>query len=112
MKKRFYSHLIDIESINLSLYLLDLNERQKQELMLIVESNIHHVVIDTVMSELSEEDKKKFLSHLAAEKHEEIWSLLEGKIKNIEEKIKQAVQVLKQELHKDIMEVKKTPHRH
>ncbi len=107
MSKYFYSHLIDIESIYLSLYILDLNEKEKQKLMLIVESSIHHVVIDTVLSELSEEDKKNFLAHLASDKHDEIWKLLQKKTKNIEEKIKQAVYELKRELHKDIRDLKK-----
>lgn len=106
MKKHFYSHLIDTESIYLSLYILDLNEKERQELMKIVESSVHHVIIDTIMSELSEEDKKIFLTHLASEKHDKLWKLLQEKTKNIEEKIKQAVFELKRELHKDIRSLK------
>ena len=54
--------------------------------------------------ELPEEDKKIFLKHLHVNDHEKIWQHLRLKIKNIEEKIKNAAEDLKTGLHKDIKE--------
>lgn len=102
MQKHFYNHLIEIDSVYTVLDLLDLNSDERQNLMIIVESTVHHVVLDTVLSELSEEDKKEFLSHLAKNKHEEIWILLNNKVKNVEKKIKKAVEKVKNDFHTDM----------
>ncbi len=107
MNKHFYSHLIEVDSIYIKLNLLDLTTEEQQELITIVESSIHHVVIDTILSELEEEDKKAFLSHVALENHTDIWNLLTKKIDNVEKKIQLAIDALKEELHKDIEEAKK-----
>lgn len=106
MKRHFYSHLIEIDSLYISLHLLDMKKEEREELVVIVESSVHHVVLDTVLSELSESDKKTFLSHVAAEKHDNIWNLLQTKTKNIDKKILRAIEKLKKDLHKDIVKVK------
>lgn len=107
MKKHFYSHLIEVETIHVALDELELETGEKKELVEIMESSIHHVVVDTVLDELSGEDKKKFLAHIAAENHDELWNLLNTKIKKPEQKIKKAVDELKTHLHKDIKKAKK-----
>ena len=107
MKKHFYSHLIEIDSIMVSLATLDISAKEKQELILIVESSVHHLVVDTVLSELVEEDKKIFIIHLAKENHIGLWTFLNHKIHNVEDKIRQAVSGLVSELHQDIEKTKK-----
>lgn len=100
--KHFYSHLIETSSLTLEIGNMNLSQEERVHLISLVESNLHHVVLDAVLSELNEEDKKYFLKHLAMEKHDEIWKLLNEKTKNIEEKIKKAAEDLKKELHRDI----------
>ncbi|MBP7967137.1 hypothetical protein KAZ66_02580 [Candidatus Woesebacteria bacterium] len=107
MKPHFYSHVIEIDSIHNSLDELGLETQEKHELIIIVESSIHHVVMDTVLSELSERDKKLFLGHVVSKEHEKIWDLISMKIENVESKIKHAVENFKQKLHEDIKETKK-----
>lgn len=107
MKKHFYTHLIEIDTIYTELETLPIHKHEKDELVEIVHSTIHHVVIDTVLSELPEEDKKTFLSHVHAEDHTSIWNLLKEKIDQSESKIQKAVDRLKQEFHQDIDEMKK-----
>ncbi len=85
---------------------MGLSDEQKTHLIGLIESNLHHVILDAILSELSSEDKKKFLEHVAREKHGEIWDLLRDKVDNIEEKIVKAADDLKRELHEDIKEVK------
>lgn len=107
MKKHFYSHIIHIESVFITLDLMDMKSHEREELMMLVESSVHHMVLDTVLSKLSDADKKEFLSHLAADRHDDIWVLLKSKTKNIETHILKAVEKLKKDLHKDIVRVKR-----
>lgn len=107
MQKLFYTHLIEIDSVFTVLDLLDMNQHERQELMIIVESTIHHVVVDTVLTELSEEDKKIFLKHLAQDNHDEIWVLLNAKIKHPDKKIQKAVDKIKKDFHNDMKKVMK-----
>ena len=102
MKKHFYTHLIEIDSLFISLDLLDMKKEEREELMLIIESTVHHAVVDVVLTELSHNDKKVFLSHLAHGKHDDIWTLLKAKTKNIEDKIHKAAHSVKESFHKDI----------
>ncbi|MFA9288977.1 MAG: hypothetical protein ACEQSA_03805 [Weeksellaceae bacterium] len=105
-KKHFYSHIIDIETIHISLDELELDPDDKKELVEIVETTVHHVVLDTVLSELPKEHKKTFLKHLAEEKHEDLWKLVKEHVSDAEDQIHKAVQKVKHELHADIREAK------
>ena len=105
-KKYFYTHIIDTSILSLELGNMDLTSKERLHLVSLIDSNIHHAVLDLILSELSPLDKKIFLTHLASENHDKVWKFLNGKVKNIEEKIKKTVEELKQELHKDIKEVK------
>jgi len=106
MQKYFYSNLIDTTSITLELAEMDLTQEERVHLVSLVESNIHHAILDIVLSELSEEDKKEFLNHLTSDNHDKVWELLNSKVEHIEDKIKVAAQELKKELHKDIREAR------
>lgn len=107
MRKYFYSHLVETDSIVTALDGLSLTEEEKIHLIGIIDSSLHHAVLDAVLSELSENDKKVFLEHMMEEENEKIWKFLNSKVDNIEEKIKKTAADLKEELHKDIKEVKK-----
>lgn len=105
--KQFYSHLIEIESITLELDKLDLSEDQKYHLASLIDSSLHHQVLDAVLSELSDSDKRVFLQHLNEDDHDKIWKFLNEKIDNIEEKIKKTAEDLKEELRQDLKRAKK-----
>lgn len=98
----FYSHIIAFNNLHKSLDGADFNDYQRKELLLIAEESIHHVVLDTVMSELSEEDKKIFLSNLHQENHEKTWTHLKENIMHVEDKIVNAAHSLLRSLHLDI----------
>lgn len=106
MKKHFYSHIIEIDSVFVAMDLLDMEKHEREELILIVESSVHHVVMDIVLSQLSEPDKKVFLSHMMEDRHDDIWDLLNAKTKHIETHIRKGVDKLKDDLHKDITRAK------
>ncbi|KKT74435.1 MAG: hypothetical protein UW69_C0036G0008 [Microgenomates group bacterium GW2011_GWA2_44_7] len=101
-KRHFYSHLVEFESIYVALQEVQLSSQEREHLVSVAESSLHHVVMDAILSELSEGDKKTFLKHLAGNNHEKIWEFLNGKVNKIEDKIKKAAEELKKELHRDI----------
>lgn len=104
--KQFYSHLIEIESIVVELDKMDLTEEQKIHLTSLIDSSLHHTILDAVLSELLPHDKRAFLNHLKEDNHSKIWKFLNEKVDNIEEKIKKAADDLKDELHEDLKEAK------
>ena len=83
---------------------MNLKNEERLHLLQLAESNVHHAIIDAVLSELSEEDKQKFIEHLNSDDHDKIWELLNSKVENVEDKIKKAAEEIKKELHKDIEE--------
>ena len=106
IKQQFYSQIIETDSLTVALQSLDLNEDEHKHLEMLIESTIHHEIIDAILSELSEEDKKVFLRHLASDNHEKIWDHLMDKVDTVEEKIKKVADDLKKEIHKDIEETR------
>ncbi|KKQ57322.1 MAG: hypothetical protein US77_C0022G0013 [Microgenomates group bacterium GW2011_GWC1_38_14] len=104
MKKAFYSHLIDTSSISLALGDMELTQEERIHLISLVESSLHHAVLDMILSELNEGDREEFVKQLADEDDEKIWNFLNKKIDNIEKKIRNTAEELKKELHKDIKE--------
>ncbi|HEX7042235.1 MAG TPA: hypothetical protein VF189_03205 [Patescibacteria group bacterium] len=106
MKKHFYSHIVETESLVIALSDLNLSEQEKVHLIGIIDSSLQHAILDAVLSELSEKDKKEFLDQMSSEDNEKIWKFLNGKVENIEEKIKKVAKDLKEELHKDIKSVR------
>jgi len=107
MKRHFYSDIIRLDLIIEELGTLDLTRAQRAELVVLVESSVHNIILDTVLSELSEKEKKVFLSHVAHGSHDHIWKLLDKRAGDIEHKISRAVHELKKELFADICEAKK-----
>ncbi len=105
-KKHFYSHLVETDSIVVLINELDASDEEKAHLIALVDSQLHHTILDAILSELSEDDKRSFLKHLMHEEHDKIWNHLNSKVDNIEVKIKKAADDLKQELHEDIKEAK------
>jgi len=106
-KGHFYEKVIETSRISLELGDMNLSSEERRELTIMVNKQIHAVVLDTVLSELSIEDKKIFLKNLAENNHEKIWQHLRLKINKIEEKIKQSIEKTKKELLEDIEKAKK-----
>ena len=105
-QKHFYSHIVEIKDIHIKLDKLDLSIEEREELLFILESSMHNAVIDVVLSHLDKQDKKLFLSYIAAGDHKSIWKLLKEKAENIENKISDVLEKLKLDFHKDIDNVK------
>jgi (p)ppGpp synthase/HD superfamily hydrolase len=105
--KHFYSHLISIESLVIELDSMELSDKEKMHLTELIDSSLHHTVLDAILAELDEDDKKLFFKHLREQKHDKIWEILNTKAEGIESKIQKVAEELKKELHEDIKEAKK-----
>lgn len=103
----FYTHLIEIESIIAELDKMDLSKEEKLHLAKLVDESLHHTILDAIFSQLNEEEKQVFATHLKGNDHEKIWKFLKEKIDNVEDKIKSAAKDLKVRLHEDLKEVKR-----
>lgn len=106
MKRHFYHHIVNTDDIVIELETMELSEQEKTHLVALLHSSIHYTVLDAVLSELSDEDKKKFLEHSVSSEHGKTWQFLEEKVANAEDKITTAVEKLKKEFKKDIQELK------
>lgn len=107
MRKHFYSHIATTESVVIKLHGLEMSDEQRLHLIALMDSSLHHVILDAILAELTPADKKIFLKELASDDHEAIWKFLRSKITGIEDKIQKAAEDLKDELHGDINEVSK-----
>lgn len=106
MKTQFYDHLIEIKYLHEELETLDLSSSEKDELKQHVHSSIHYVALDIVLSELSLDHKKKFIEHLNAASHDELWKHLKENTKDIEEKLKTAIHQVAAEFQNEIKRIK------
>jgi len=104
-KKQFYSQIVETESVVVKLHDMKLKDDEKAHLVALMDSSLHHVILDAILSELSQGDKKLFLKELATDDHDAVWKFLRGKITGIEGKITKVADDLKKELHEDIKEV-------
>lgn len=105
--KHFYSHLIEIDSIIVRLDEMGLSKEEKLHLAHLVDSSLHHTILDAVLSQLKDEDKRVFIAHLNDGNHDKIWKFLNEKISEVEMKIKKAAESLKSQLEKDLKEAEK-----
>ena len=104
MKKHFYSSVVETSSISLALAEMDMTNDERKHLINLVEENLHHAILDAVLSELSDKDKQEFIELFAEGQDDKVWALLRDRVDNIEDKIKKTADDLKKELHKDIEE--------
>jgi len=104
--KFFYSHIVEITEVTVRINELDLTEDEKNHLMSLLEANIHSTVIENILSQLQEDDKKQFLKNLVANNNQIILEHLKIKIEKLEDKIKNSVEELKKDLLKDLEDVR------
>lgn len=103
----FYSHLVEIDSITLALDEMNLSDTQKKHLASLIDSTIHHEVLDIIFSKLSLKDKEMLMHKIKKNPEDkEIMKILNEKVDNIESDIKEAVIKLKMQLHEDIKEAR------
>lgn len=104
----FYTKIIEIETITTELHAMDLSDKERDHLFSLVESSLHNTILDEILSNLSETDKKAFLHRLKENPEDEkLMEFLAEKIDGIEDKIKKASNDLIKEMHEDIKEARR-----
>lgn len=106
MKKHFYNDLVSLDTLVDDLNLLEATAEEKKELAELAHEHLHETILDAILSELTDRDKKIFLANVAYETHDKTWKHLNEKVENVEDKIKTAAERLKTELREDAKRVK------
>lgn len=106
MNKKFHEHLIETRDLEIELDTLELTSDEKGHLLALAHSSFYHVALDTTLSELPEHAKNTFLENLASKPHDQIWQHLKTVTRDLELKIKAALEGTKQSLLEDIVEAK------
>lgn len=106
MIKHFYSYHVEIDSIIIEIESLPIKEHEKKHLIALAESQVHHAILDSILSELNPDDKKIFLAQLNTKDQERIWSFLREKVKDVENKIEKTAGKIKKELYRDLKGLK------
>lgn len=103
----FYTKIVRKDILIEELETLTLNSEEKMHLSALIDSSLHHAILDEVLSNLSDDDKKLFLKMLSEEKdHEKVLEFLKEKIEDIEAKIQKVSDQLIKAMHEDVKEAK------
>ncbi len=103
----FYQKYIVIESLIEELHGMDLSNEERHHLSTLLDSSLHHAILDEILSNLSEPDKNVFLLKINQNPDDEkLMEFLNQRIENIEGKIRKVSNDLIKEMHKDIKEAK------
>ncbi len=99
----FYTKLITIEPLLQEMDSLDLSEEEREHLSNLIDSSLHHVILDQILSNLSDEDKKVFLKKFSDNPNDDkLLEFLNQKVENIEDKIKNVSDELVTKMHSDV----------
>lgn len=99
--------LLNQDSLLHELGLNDFDSKQQSELFGLMMDILEVKVLDAVLSELSEEEKKEFTIILLGESTDEARKYLDKRIKNLDSKLDDVVKAFKQELVEDVESAKK-----
>lgn len=102
----FYTHLVEVEEIYLEIEKLEITKGNKKYLSTLVESSVHHTIVNAVLSELPNDQKKLVINHLLKKNHHGVWKVIGPKKDLVENKIKKTFKELKNEILKDIKDSK------
>ena len=100
--KYFFEEIIEIERIPTLLASDEFSENERQYLLNLAKSSIHHKVIDLVLTELADEQMKLFFIEAldTSEDHASTLEMLKAKVEGIEEKVVILVKEAELELEK------------
>lgn len=106
MSKLFYDHLINLEDLEEAMREHALEPEEKEELHQLIDEMIHHRVLGCILDQLPREHHEEFLNRFHNAPHDTrivvFLQIKTPKEVDIEEKILEEVQKLKQELLEEI----------
>ena len=101
----FYDHLIlDLDEVYAEVEQLEIQPRERRELVGLIDETTHHTVLDTILNHLDKAHHEKFLHRFHQAPHDpEHLQYLREKVDDIEEKINDAIHDLKQILLQELI---------
>ncbi len=103
MAKIFYDHLTITEEITVELDNYQIDKEEKEEIIQLMDENIHHRVLDVILKKLPKEKHNEFLKQFAASPQDlKLLDYLRQEIADIEELITQEAKLVKKELLAEI----------
>lgn len=103
----FYDRLVNIHELHIEFDRLELPVPERNELIKIADSTIHHEVFDLIMIELPKEHKVYFLEIFSSDPADpKILDFLKEKIPGFEDKVKARATQIKEELAKHVRKIK------
>lgn len=101
----FYQRIISLDAALEELDQIDLSYDEKLQLTSLIDSNLHNLILDEILSNLSEEEKRVFLKKLHDNPDDDkLLEFLKEKVEDIEVKIKKVSDELTDKIKKDIKE--------
>lgn len=112
MSQIFYDHLIILEKVEAEISLQKLSPEEKEEVNQLIEESVHFRVMTRILDHLPREHHEEFLKLFQYEPHSEsVLAFLKEKVSDIEERIKEEISLLEQELLEDLKSLKPLPKR-
>lgn len=98
----FYDHLIEPERIEAHLSRIDAQPHERDHVVAVVRSTIHHDIMDAVLGRLPDDYKDSLLDHVALDKHDEALALLAQHIHDLEVLVRHIADVHIAQLEEDV----------
>ncbi len=111
MAKIFYDHLVIIEEVIQELDNYQLTKDDREELIRLIDQNLHHSVLNLILNNLPAEKHEQFLSDFHKTPHDKkLLEYLKKEVSaDIDEKIKKEAQRVKKEI---LAEIKRSQKKH
>lgn len=99
----FYKQFLTLQNLETQLDSKNLGVQEKDQLMQIVISSLHHEVITLILSQLPLHSHQIFLLLIKTEpQNPKLWEWLEERIKGIKEKIAKQIKTVEQEFMEEL----------
>ena len=99
----FYDHIILIHEIHSEVEMLDVSEKDKKEMVQLIEETVHQRILHSILDHLHKDHHEEFLTRFqAAPQDGALLDFLREKVADIEERIKEAAEEIKYELLKEV----------
>jgi len=107
-KKVFFSHLIEVDPLIMLVEEILQAEKEKLEILDMIDSTLHHRIVDRILQELDEQHHEIFMHEYSQNpSNEEILVFLKKQIPDIEKVICNEAQLTQASLFEDIKKLKK-----
>lgn len=107
--KIFYDHLTVFEEITIELDKYKFDRQEREEIVRLVDENMHHRVLDVILTHLPKERHQDFLTKFHSAPHDSnLLTYLKKEVENIEDLIISEAKKVKAEILREFRRAQKT----